>query len=404
MDILKHFYALVKQIPEGNVSTYGAIAEALGDKKAARAVGKMLHHNIHAPAVPCHRVVMSDGGIGGFATGIEKKRRILRGEGVHIEKGSVVDFENIRFDEFATTYPLLKLREEQKELAGKVILEDMFGSTGIIAGFDVAYIEDVKRDHQIAIGALTKWDMEKDTIVDVKIGMTEVRFPYIPTYLSYRELPVLADLLREDRDFDLLMVDGNGILHPLGIGIASHIGVVMDIPTIGIAKGLLYGDQRSTGESGLKEVRIDGRTAGYSLLSTKKVKRPIFISPGHRIAPKTALALVKKLCKFKKPEPVRRAHMEATMARRNILDKPLFRTHALFRAHPVPLAKLRLGKSDVPSGTSRPPQKAPKKIWMKTVPHDKKEKKRPKTTFLEKADQKKREKQLTQLAKKDNET
>ncbi len=76
----------------------------------------------------------------------------------------------------------------------------------------------------------------------------------------------------------------------------------------------------------------------------------------------------------------------------------------LFRKRPVSLAKSRLGKSDVPSGTSRPPQKAPKKIWMKTVPHDKKEKKRPKTTFLEKADQKKREKQLTQLAKKDNET
>jgi len=254
MDILKHFYALVRQIPPGKVSTYGAIAKALGDKKAARAVGKMLHHNIHAPIVPCHRVVMGDGGIGGFATGIEKKRGILLGEGVHIENGSVVDFEDIRFEEFTTTYPLLKLREEQKELARKVVLDDLFGSTRFIAGFDVAYIEDVKKDYQIAIGALVKWDTEKNSMIDVKIEITEVRFPYIPTYLSYRELPVLEGLLQDKRDFDLLMVDGNGILHPLGIGIASHIGIVMDIPTIGIAKGFLYGELRPTAESGLNEV------------------------------------------------------------------------------------------------------------------------------------------------------
>ena len=157
-------------------------------------------------------------------------------------------------------------------------------------------------------------------MVDVKIGITEVRFPYIPTYLTYRELPVLAELLKEDRDFDLLMVDGNGILHPIGIGIASHIGVVMDIPTIGIAKGLLYGNLRSTGESGMNEVFDEKQTLGYSLLSTSRIKRPIFISPGHRITPKTALGLVKELCNFKMPEPLRQAHMEATKERRNILD------------------------------------------------------------------------------------
>ncbi|MDP7078202.1 MAG: MGMT family protein, partial [Desulfobacterales bacterium] len=93
MKLLKHFYDAVRQIPRGRVSTYGSIAIALGDKRAARAVGLMLHHNIYAPKVPCHRVVMSDGGIGGFGTGIDNKISLLAEEGVGVSNGKVEDFD-----------------------------------------------------------------------------------------------------------------------------------------------------------------------------------------------------------------------------------------------------------------------------------------------------------------------
>ena len=119
MNLVKYFYALVQQIPAGRVSTYGALARALGDMRSARAVGRMLNLNPTPIVVPCHRVVMGDGTLGGFGLGIEKKIEFLESEGIRIKNGRVMDFKHLFFDDFKTTYPLRHLRKEQEEYSAR---------------------------------------------------------------------------------------------------------------------------------------------------------------------------------------------------------------------------------------------------------------------------------------------
>ena len=95
MEFTDYFYSLVKQIPKGRVSTYGALAVALGDIRASRAVGRMLNQNPYAPVVPCHRVVRSDGEFGGEREGAEQRKRLLEKEGIPIKNGRVTINEDI---------------------------------------------------------------------------------------------------------------------------------------------------------------------------------------------------------------------------------------------------------------------------------------------------------------------
>jgi len=90
-------YSLTSMIPKGKVGTYGDIAKTLGNPRSSRQVGRFLHLNPHAPKIPCHRVVHSDGRLGGYAKGVRKKIEILQEEGIKIEDGRVADFEMVRF-------------------------------------------------------------------------------------------------------------------------------------------------------------------------------------------------------------------------------------------------------------------------------------------------------------------
>ncbi len=85
----KEVYRVTKKIPKGKVSTYSDVAWAIGAPRSARAVGNALHKNPHAPAVPCHRIILSDGRVGGYGSGVTKKIKILRREGVFIERGKI---------------------------------------------------------------------------------------------------------------------------------------------------------------------------------------------------------------------------------------------------------------------------------------------------------------------------
>ncbi len=304
------FYELVTQIPKGSVSTYGALARALGDVRASRAVGRMLNMNPHPIVVPCHRVVMSDGSIGGFGMGVEKKIRLLGEEGVSVTGGAVVDFKDKLFNDFTTDLLLNKLREEQNKLVDQVVIEDKFESLEKIAGVDVSYADGV------AYGALTSWDEDKK--VNEVVVEVDVKFPYIPTYLSYRELPVLLDLIEKAEIPDAIMVDGNGYLHPRNLGLASHLGVVTDIPTVGVAKSLLLGEVEGeiNHSNPVSPVRHDGKVVGYAFLSSSRAKNPIYVSAGHRMSHHTALELVKEYSMYRIPEPVRHAHRLANEVRK----------------------------------------------------------------------------------------
>lgn len=311
MEFAEYFYSLVKQIPKGRVSTYGVLARALGDIRASRAVGRMLNQNPYAPVVPCHRVVMSDGTLGGFGGGIAKKIQLLEKEGVRVTDDRIHDFDNFIFKDYKSDYPLKKLRKEQKRLRKYVNLEEDFSDIETIGGVDVAY--NVK-----GFGACAVFDYKTRDILEEKIYERDIDVPYIPTYLAFRELPVIEGLIKQVKNRPtLLIIDGNGILHPFGMGIASHAGVVLDIPTIGVAKTLLCGNVKRevTRVGEYSEVEYEGKVIGYALKSSARAKKLIYISPGHRVSFETSLNVVKRFCTHKLPEPIRDAHKLATGAK-----------------------------------------------------------------------------------------
>ena len=112
MNLSEYTYYLVRQIPKGRVSTYGAVAKALGDKNYARAVGTYMHNNPDADTMPCFKIVKSDGGLGGFGLGITDKIRRLKNDGVKVKNGKIRDFDRVFFDDFKTTYPLKRYNSE----------------------------------------------------------------------------------------------------------------------------------------------------------------------------------------------------------------------------------------------------------------------------------------------------
>ncbi|MFW5953561.1 MAG: endonuclease V [Candidatus Natronoplasma sp.] len=305
------FYSIVSQIPKGRVSTYGKLAEALGDKIAARAVGKMLNQNPYAPEVPCHRVVRSDGTLGGYAKGEKKKRDLLEREGVKIEERRIRNFKEVLFSDFESDLPLKKLRRNQLEVKEKISIQNLSKNIKRVAGVDVSY------SYPDAYAALSLW--EKGEEVELYTVRSEVKFPYIPTYLAFRELPSLLKLLEEiNTQPDIMMVDGNGILHPDGVGLASHFGVESGIPTIGVAKSKLCGslNEKVDQNNRVSKVKEKGKLIGHAVLEGDRAKNPIYVSPGHLVSHNQAVDVVRKYCKYKIPEPIRKAHREAKKRRK----------------------------------------------------------------------------------------
>jgi deoxyribonuclease V len=303
MNLFEYTYDLVRQIPEGKISSYGAVAEALGDKIAARAVGRMMNQNPNADTMPCYKIVHSNGQLGGFGLGIDDKIRRLNKVNIKVENDKIIDFSSVFFKEFKTDFPLKKLRQEQITICKKVSLKNGFKTIETVAGIDVAY---PKNEYEQACGACVVIDYKTKDIIEKKTIFWETSFPYISTYLFYREFPVIRELTNILKsDPTVFMFDGNGILHPYGIGLATQTGINLDKPSIGVAKRLLYG--KVDGNS----VKINGEKKGVAFYSSDKIKRPIYVSPGHKISFESTLEIVKNLSRFKIPEPLRQAHILA---------------------------------------------------------------------------------------------
>ncbi len=299
MNLFDYTYDLVRQIPQGKISTYGAVARALGDIIASRAVGRMMNQNPDADDMPCYKIVHTDGRLGGFGLGIDDKIRRLKEDNIFVKGGKIVDFENVLFEDFKTDYPLKKLRREQIELSKKVKTEDDFNKIKTIAGIDVAY---PKNEFDNACGACVIIDYKTKKVIEEKTVFAKADFPYLSTYLFYREFPIVKKLVANlDSDPSVIMFDGNGTLHPYGSGLASHAGLLLDNPSIGVAKSLLYGKVEEN------TVKINNEKRGYALIS-KRARKPIYISPGHRASLKTCVSVVRHLCRYKIPEPLRVAH------------------------------------------------------------------------------------------------
>ena len=303
MNLFEYTYDLIRQIPDGKISSYGAVAEALGDKIAARSVGRMMNQNPNADTMPCYKIVHSNGQLGGFGLGVDDKIRRLNEVNIKVENDKIVDFDSLFFKDFETDFPLKKLRQEQITLSKKVSLKDSFKTIETVAGIDVAY---PKNEFEQACGACIVMDYKTKEVIEKKTIFWETSFPYISTYLFYREFPVIRELTSIIKsEPTVFMFDGNGILHPYGIGLATQTGITLNKPSIGVAKRLLYGNV----EGG--DVKIKGVKKGIAFYASDKIKRPIYVSPGHKISFESTLKIVKNLSKFKIPEPLRQAHILA---------------------------------------------------------------------------------------------
>ena len=300
MNLFEYTYNLVRQIPSGKISTYGAVAKALGDIRASRAVGRMMNQNPDADDMPCFKIVYSDGRLGGFGRGIEDKIRRLNNDNIAVREGRIVDFENVFFNNFETDYPLKKLRQNQIKLSKNLIIKDDFNRIDTIAGVDVAY---PKNEFEKACGACVVVDYKTKDVIEEKTVFALTDFPYIPTYFSYREYPVVEKVIKNlDNKPSVILFDGNGILHPYMCGFASHAGVLLNYPSIGVAKNLLFGEVRDN------KVLFNNKKIGHVVFSKRGVK-PVYVSPGHRVSYSTCVNIVKNLLKFRFPEPLRLAHI-----------------------------------------------------------------------------------------------
>lgn len=197
----------------------------------------------------------------------------------------------------------------QKELAPRVVRQDAFGEIRYVAGVDAGFPKDVAR---AAIAVLHYPQLE---VVEVAVAEVPVTFPYVPGLLSFREAPaVLAAYERLSIQPDLLIVDGQGIAHTRRFGIASHLGVLLDLPAIGSAKSLLVGRHEPLGvERGATANLVHrGEIVGQAVRSRTGVN-PLYVSTGHRISLASAVQFVLTCCtRYRLPEPQRQAHLAAS--------------------------------------------------------------------------------------------
>ena len=198
------------------------------------------------------------------------------------------------------TFDKEKLKKEQIELASKIITIDSFKKAELIGGVDLAYFDNK------AICSIVICDKDMNAI-ETKNTVTEVNIPYMPSYLFYREGPAIIETYQKiENKPDVLLCGFHGIIHPRRIGAASHLGLILDVPTIGVAKNLFCGKLEGN------TVVMDKEIRGIKLISKEHAK-PIFISPGHKISLKKSVEIVKSCMRppHKLPEPLHLAHHQA---------------------------------------------------------------------------------------------
>jgi deoxyribonuclease V len=291
LDFARAVKECVDEIPPGQVSTCGAIARALGDVRASRSVATWLAEHPETPNG--HRVVRADG-----RPVLSDQEDRLANDGVIVRNGRI-DGSRIH----GALRPLGffdRLREEQIHLAANVVESDETEPIVRVAGVDVAYRGDD------SFAAAVSIQVDRLEPMEIAMARGRVPFPYVPTYLAYREFPAIEAVVSKlAQRPEVLMIDGHGRLHPSLFGAACYAGVRLDMRTIGIAKHLLVGRSRPADREGAAErIEIDGETRGYAWRPPGRT-RPIYVSVGHRFSLEGALKLVRQVTRNSYPEPLR---------------------------------------------------------------------------------------------------
>ena len=195
-------------------------------------------------------------------------------------------------------------KEIQEQLRHQVITTDSLGEVKYVVGVDIGF----EANYAISKAAVVVLSYPELELVEKAIARIPTAFPYVPGYLSFREIPaILAAFPQLNTIPDLILCDGQGLAHPRRLGLASHLGVLLDIPTIGVAKSLLVGKHEEVAlAKGSQQPLIDkDETIGMVLRSRTKVK-PIYVSIGHKISLPTAIKYVMGcLTKYRLPETTR---------------------------------------------------------------------------------------------------
>lgn len=203
---------------------------------------------------------------------------------------------------------LSEARAVQERLRSEVRLVPIpLSRVRLVGAADATFLG--KKDEIAA--AVTVYDTASGMLVEESTAVAHASFPYVPGYLSFREGPAIAAAWRAlRRKPDVLLCDGHGIAHPRRFGIASHLGVVLDVPTVGCAKERLVGECCEPGRrrESVRRLVHEGEVVGAALRTRDGVK-PVFVSPGHRADLPTSVSLVLSLCtRYRLPEPAREAH------------------------------------------------------------------------------------------------
>jgi deoxyribonuclease V len=212
----------------------------------------------------------------------------------------------MRIPPFAKT--VAEARKVQERLREKVRLVPLsLERIRLVGAADVTYIGE----KEIVAAAVIVFDASAGEIVEERTAVRRTAFPYVPGFLTFREGPAVAAAFEKlSLKPDVLLFDGHGIAHPKRFGIASHIGVLLGVPSVGVAKSRLVGDHVEPGphRGEWSPLIHEGETVG-AVLRTRDGVKPVFVSAGHMADLSTAVALVVGLCtRFRLPDPSRRAH------------------------------------------------------------------------------------------------
>ncbi len=220
-----------------------------------------------------------------------------------------------------TTQELYRI---QNEIASKAVVEDKLNpKLNVIAGADQAFFYESRAEtgtkEEKIISAVVLLEYPSLKLISYSHSVMSVDFPYIPGLLSFREAPVIITAFQVlETKPDLLVVDGCGINHPRFAGLATHVGVTLDVPTIGVAKNILCGNgELPAAEGDASIINYKDKAIAYYFKSKKRTK-PIIVAPGHKVSLETSLMLIKScIRKHKLPEPTRIAHLCANKLKKN---------------------------------------------------------------------------------------
>ncbi len=203
----------------------------------------------------------------------------------------------------------VKLKKEQEKLSKKIVLKNDVDDYRVIAGCDAVYTG------KKIIYVIVVFDREFN-LKEKKYTVMDAKVPHFRNYVAYRECPAAVETYHKlEIDPDILMVTGEGIMHPRRIGTASHLGLLIDKPTIGVSKDLVYGEIDGEGI-------FDGGENVGKVLKTKEHAKPIYVSPGHRITIQRALEITTENMGDKKmPIPLHLAHKYANKIKKKIKEE-----------------------------------------------------------------------------------